>query len=662
MSMFSRILNITILCVLSAEFSFALKSDMTFHYLTADDGLSQNKVYCVLRDSKNYVWFGTEDGLDRYDGSQLEVYKNDPKNPKSICGNRIVCIAEDTEKNIWIGSYDGLSLYIPDDDSFISFRNNPSDRNSISSNIIDCIFADTKQNLWIGVDGKEGLNKWNPDSKTFTRYQVVDSERKVQANTITDIVQDKKGNIWLASSACNGIIRFEPDKTKFTFYTNASIPASKMEKLLFVDNDNIIWISTFGAGLFSFGPSNNNFTKYNSLGDGKGTNGNVITNIIQEDNNNLLIGVDQGGINRFNKQTKLFEYISHSPNRPTGLNNNGIWYLHKDKEGILWVGTSGGGVNICNPKSEKFKLLKNIPGKPNSLSYDVIGSIYEDSKGLIWINTDGGGISVYNPKTGNFKNYKNNPNDQNSIPWNVIRHTVEDKNHDYWSGTWDGGLIKLNHKTGKFTQYLPESKRPYNISGRNVWYNVVDHDGIIWLSIYKIGIDLLDPDRGIIEKYRSNPDLKGSLWNNIVHFMYEDSRSNMWLCTSDELSMFDRTTNSFKVYNIFPEREAIKSFIEDKEGCYWAGASNTGLIRFKLDGTVLKTYNTSNGLHNNTINGILEDNNNNLWISTNDGISRINYKTEKNTELHKKRWSSGKSILPAILFKNKIRRNVFWWI
>lgn len=629
MRIFFKILIFAILFLFIQGYSLAQKFNMTFHYLTANDGLSQNRVRCILRDSREYMWFGTYDGLNRYNSSQVTVYRNQANNPKSISCERIVDIHEDAEKNIWVATEDGLNIYVPDDGSFISYKNIPSDSSSISGNYINCIYTDNQHQVWFGIeDGEEGLNKWNPDTKTFTRYKITGSKNITFANSITGIVQDKNGNIWVAGKD-NMLLRFDPDKSTFTRYENTSMDNSLgMIKLLFIDDENIIWIATYGAGLFSFDPVLNKFTKYSSLGNGKGTSGKLIYDIIQEDHDNLLIAIDQGGINRFNKRTKSFEYMSYEPNHTDGLNNNGIWCLYKDNEGILWVGTSGGGVNICNPKSEKFKLFRNIPGEPNSLSYDVVGSIYEDSKGLLWIATDGGGVSVYNPKTQNFKNYKNDPKDPFSLQSNVIRHVVEDKNHDYWIGTWDGGLIKLDHKTGRFTQYLPESSEPYRIPGRNIWNSVVDHNGIIWLSTTEFGVDLLDPDKGFIKRFRPNPEEEGALSHRYVNFLYEDSHLNMWLCTNDGLDLFDSITNSFKIYKGFPSND-IRSFIEDKEGYYWAGTISKGIIRFKRDGGILKVYDTSNGLPSNLINGILEDENNNIWISTGDGISRINYKTGK---------------------------------
>ncbi|MDO8928877.1 MAG: two-component regulator propeller domain-containing protein, partial [Bacteroidota bacterium] len=177
------------------------------------------------------------------------------KNPKSISCERITDILEDAEKNIWVATEDGLNLYVPADGSFVSFKNIPSDNSSISGNYINCIYSDKQHNVWFGIEnGKEGLNKWNPQSKTFTRYQITGSKDSILANSVTGIVQDKNGNIWVAGWE-DGLFRFEPDKSKFTNYKDSSFNNSGTIKRLFIDNDNIIWVSTFGAGLFSFNPS-----------------------------------------------------------------------------------------------------------------------------------------------------------------------------------------------------------------------------------------------------------------------------------------------------------------------------------------------------------------------------------------------------------------------
>lgn len=587
-----------------------------------------DKAGCFLRDSKNYLWIGTDDGLYRYDGFKLKRYRNNPENPESISGNKIISVAEDADSNIWIAPANGaLCLFDRDNDSFVRFKNNPEDSTSISGDTTSVLFIDKQHNLWIGVKGKYGLNKWNPLSKTFTRYRVIDTESNIGANTIYSIAGDNSGNIWIADDQLDGLFRFEPVTRKTSYYPSGSFPITTHGKLLFIDRDDVVWISTYGLGLFSFDPQTKSFTKYSSTGDGTGTNGTIVSNIIQEDDNHLLISIDHGGINRYNKKTGSFEYIVYDSQNPEGLNNDGIWSLYKDREGILWVGTTGGGVNVYNPKAQKFKRLKNIPGEQNSLSTNVVNSLYEDSKGQIWITTEGGGINVYAPRTGSFKHYKKDKKDPHSLPCNVARQTAEDRNHDYWFGSWDGGLIKLDHRTERFSQYLPQSKAPFNITGRNIWTTMVDKDGLIWLSVFCEGIDLLDPDKGIIKKFLPNEKIEGCLNNSVIQNFYQDSHSNIWVCNNTKLSVFDRATNSFKIVPVVPDGDVAISFIEDKEGAYWLGTINSGLIRFKRDGTILKTYSTSEGLAHNSINGILEDDYHNLWVSTENGISSVNYKT-----------------------------------
>lgn len=263
----------------------------------------------------------------------------------------------------------------------------------------------------------------------------------------------------------------------------------------------------------------------------------------------------------------------------------------------------------------------------NSLSNNGVNSLYEDSKAQIWMTTEGGGINVYNPRTGSFKHYKKDNKDPYSLQCNGVRYTVEDRNHDYWFGTWDGGLIKLDHRTERFTQYLPQSKAPFNVSGRNIWTTMIDNDGQIWLSIFCEGIDLLDPDKGIIKRFLPDSKIEGRLYDPVIQNFYQDSHSTIWVCNNMKLSVFDHATNSFKIVPVVPDGDVAVSFLEDKEGSYWLGTFKSGLIRFKRDSTIIKTYTTSNGLANNAVNGILEDNYHNLWISTGGGISRVNYKT-----------------------------------
>jgi len=615
-------------CVLEAQYNVgqAQNGGMKFAHLTVDNGLSSNRIWCIYRDSKDYLWMATDAGLDKFDSYQIKKYRYDENLPGSISSNHVRYIYEDREKKLWIGTSNGLNLYDPAKDNFSVFKNNPADKNSINSNYISSIIEDTKGNLWMVSDGN-CLNKWVPNTRGFVKF-LFETKKKDLADMPTRMIaNDSKGYLWIVTLN-RGIYRFSPESGTFTKYDDPSVDfGSNCFKSLYIDDQDKIWITTIGNGFFSYDPVTDKFEHFGSKGDGNGTNQNLILDIIPEDTSHLLLAVDQGGINRFNKVSKTFEYIMYDNTNNEGLNNNGIWCFHKDRQGILWVGTSGGGINYYNPKREKFNLFKHNSNSSKSLSYSFVGCFYEDHQGLIWIGTDGGGVNVYDPEKGNFVVFKYKPSDPYSISGDVIRCISEDKNHDIWIGTWDAGLNRYDRKTGRFFHYMPEKNNPASMSGKTIWNLKVDQNDIIWLAVHNIGIDLFDKRKGVIKRFRSNPDTSNGISSNVIWFFFEDAEKNMWICTSNGLNRYDYETNSFKVYNFADN--TIGAFCRDREGNLWVGTETKGIYYCRPDGTIIKTYDVTNGLPSNSIQAIIEDNSGNLWFSSNNGISRFDVKTQK---------------------------------
>ena len=564
---------------------------------------------------------GTDVGLDRFDSYQVKKYRQNNKFQGSISSNILTCIYEDHDKNLWFGTYDGLNLYSPSGDNFKVFKNNSLDNSSLNSNCITGIVEDKKGILWVVTDGS-CLNRWDSKNQTFIRYQFESKRHGLSVRPSRMAAVDSKGSIWIGPIT-QGLISFDPETGKFTRYNDPSVDfQSNSYKSLYIDNLDKIWVATDGIGFFSFDPANLKFEHFGTGGKGKGTNLNFILDIIPENDRYLLLAVDQGGINRFDKLTRTFEYIMYESTNEDGLNNNGILCFHRDREGILWIGTSGGGINYYNPKKERFKLFTHT-GNPNSISYDFIGSLFEDHDGLIWIGTDGGGLNVYDPKTGHFEVFKNDPFNPYSISGNVIRGIAEDKDHDLWIGTWDAGLNRYDRKSRRFIRYMHDEKKLSSISDKTIWNLFIDHNNALWISIYNVGIDLFDVKKGeVVSRYRSDPDNPRSLSGNNSWFFYEDNEKKMWVCTQNGLDLFESSTNSFKVFK-FPDND-IGSFYKDKSGYLWVGTNTKGLFVCSPDGTILKTYDVSNILPNNRIHAIIQDNKGDIWISSNNGISRIN--------------------------------------
>jgi signal transduction histidine kinase/ligand-binding sensor domain-containing protein len=617
-----QIVLIFLLCFPDVSGIYGQKKYYEFSHLTVNDGLSSNRIRCIYKDSKDYLWMGTDVGLDKYDSYQVKKYRHNDKIPGSISSDILTCIFEDRNKNLWFGTYDGLNLYSPSRDNFTVFKNGSSITASLNSNCITGIVEDKKGVLWVVTDGS-CLNKWNPETENFTRYPFEPWQHGLSVRPSKMAAVDSKGYIWVGSLS-PGIIRFDPETGLFTKFDDPMVDFGKYSyKSLYIDNEDKIWIATDGVGFFSFDPVTKKFEHFGMDGKGTGTNLNFVLDIIPEDDRYLLLAVDQGGINRFDKVSRTFEYIMYDNTNDSGLNNNGIWCFHRDREGILWVGTSGGGINYYNPKKERFKLFTHNASNPKSLSYTFPGSLFEDHDGLIWVGTDGGGLNVYDPKRGTFEVFKHDPANPFSISGNVIRGIAEDKDYNIWVGTWDAGLNRYDRKTGRFYRFLPDDNDPSCISNKTIWNLLIDHNNTLWISIYNIGIDLFDVRKNVvIKRFRPDPDKPGSISGNNNWFFFEDNAKKMWICTQNGLDTYDSITNSFKVLK-FPDND-IGAFYKDKAGYIWVGTNTKGLFMCNPDGTILKTFDVTNVLPNNRIHAITQDNKGNIWISSNNGLTRIN--------------------------------------
>lgn len=596
-----------------------------FGHLTVDDGLSSNRIRCIYRDSKDYLWIGTEEGLDKYNSYEIKKYNFNENQPGSISDNNILCIYEDRGKNLWFGTVNGLNLFDPVKDNFKVFKNDPAHKTSINSNYISGITEDKDGNLWI-VTGENCLNKWISKTQNFIRYQFESEKVYLNSRPSRMIAIDSKGFLWIVSLS-RGILRFDPESGIFTKFEDPSVDlGNDCFKSLYIDNQDKIWITTDGNGFFSYDPVSNKFEQFGSKGDGIGTNQKIILDIVPDDERHLLLAVDQGGINRFDKTFKTFEYFMNDNTNVEGLNNNGIWCFHKDREGILWIGTSGGGINYYNPKKYKFKIFTYKGSNPNSLSYNNVTCFYEDQKSLIWIGTDGGGVNVYDPGTGRFTIFKHEPSNPYSISGNAILCITEDKDHDIWIGTWDAGLNRFDRKTGRFIHYMPDKNNSSSISGRTIWNLALDKNDTLWLGTFNVGTDLFDKNKGVIRRFRTDPDNPKAIVGKRDWVFFEDFEKNVWISTTAGLNFYDCKTNSFKKY-IF-NGNVIAAFCKDKDGNLWVGTSTNGVYFCKPDGTILYTYDISNGLPSNIIQSIIEDNAGNIWISSNSGISKFDHRTK----------------------------------
>ncbi|MBN2347983.1 MAG: hypothetical protein JXJ22_04050 [Bacteroidales bacterium] len=610
--------------------------DIKFDHLTTNDGLSQNVVNCIFQDSKGYIWFGTNYGLNKYDGYSFKIYKRDPKDSLSLAGNDVITIDEDNDGNLWIGTRrNGLSTFNRAKETFTTFTYDPDNPESISNNSIKTILFDSQHNLWIGTSG--GLNLYQKKTGTFKRYiHAEEDETSLHDNDVHSLVEDAQGNLWL-SSIGTGISRFDRENEKFEYIPNSlenpEYISRYFGKKLYCDSKGNIWIGREGDGIYLFNTKTLTFKQHGKRSGQSGLKNNTITSILEDETGKIWIGTDGGGINIYDPSTETFEYILYDPINIQGISTNAVYSLYKDRSGTVWVGTYSGGVDYYNKYKYKFDLYTYDRNKSNGLSDKLILSICEDRKNQIWLGIGGGGANIFDPVENSFTHYRHNPADPSSISSDDVICVYKDSDGDIWLGTYREGANLFIEETNSFRHFKNDPDDPFSLGYDNVWAVYEDSRGNLWFGLMGGGLDLFDKKSGKFTHFRNNPEDTTSISSNNLRIIFEDSKGNLWIGSEGEgLNLMNRENGTFRRFFSDPHNEGsissddIRIIYEDNIGNLWIGTGE-GLNLFNDQNFTFSVYRDSDGLPDNAINGMLEDNSGNLWITTNKGLSRFNAAT-----------------------------------
>jgi ligand-binding sensor domain-containing protein/signal transduction histidine kinase len=598
-----------------------------FVHLSTNEGLSQGHVSAILKDSKGFMWFATEDGLDRYDGYNFTIYRSDPENPASINNNFINDVFEDHSGDLWIGTASGLDKFDRGKDNFIHFLRG-------SSLIINDIFEDSRERIWLGTT--TGLYLFNKVNGQFTRYKHQgDVATSLSDDFIYQIAEDNKNDLWIATK--NGLNRLDQATGIFTSYKND--PANNKSiggnwiKTVYKDRRGNIWIGTQGNGIAVFQPEDNSFINFrNEPGNSKSISHNDILSFAEDNAGNLWVGTENGGISLFNYATHDFSCYQTIPNDNTSLNNNSIHSLYKDDIGNMWVGTWSGGVNFIPRYGDKFSYYKEIHAEGSSGSSSIL-SIAGSGDGNVWFGTDGGGLNCFHPIDHSFTQFRHDSKNKNSISGDYINSIVEVRPGLLGLGFHRGGFDLFNIKTGISTHYVPEQNNPNSLSELSVTALFKDHEGRVWLGTWGGGLNLFDPEKNTFRRYQNDPADSSTLGNNFIHSILEDRDGNLWIGTDISLDLFDRKSQRF--YHFIHQagnkqtlsNDMVESMLEDHAGNIWIG-TREGLNLFDRKSKTFSTYTVKDGFANNTIRSILADRRGNLWISSNKGVTKFDPMTK----------------------------------
>ncbi len=603
---------------------------LQFENLSTEQGLSQSTVTVILQDRQGFMWFGTESGLNKYDGYQFTIYKHDSENPQSLVSNVITAMFEDRDGSLWIGTSAGLEHLDRQTGSFIHYKQEFYGPDVISGKMVLAINQDHAGTLWVGTDGG-GLARLDLKTKKSTVYKHSSEDSKtIFSDIVRSIFEDRDGTLWIGTD--QGLDRFDPT-------SEILIHANRDSTLLDPLNDNPIyaineddqgalWLGT-EKGLFQWDRVAGRLNKY--LHDSNVTDSisnDSIRCIFRDLQGTLWIGT-RSGLNWFDASQKRFIRYNHNSNDPQSLISDSIRSVYEDRSHVLWVGTASGGLSKYAPASHKFSLYRNNSAQLNGLSDNNIWSVYEDHSGILWFGTFSAGLNSLDRESGKVTVYKSDPADSTSLSADDIRTILEDRRGNIWVGTEHGGLNRFDPQTGKFTRYQHNADDPDSLSSDIVFSTYEDHLGRLWVGTGDGGLNLLDQATGTFTHYINDPSNPNSLSDNNVRAIFEDRRGMLWVGTFGGLNLFDEKTDRFTTYRNHPDdpsslsSDLVFSIVENLDGTIWVGTFGGGLNRFDRTTQTFTRYTEKKGLPDDSVYGILAGGDGALWLSTNKGIAKF---------------------------------------
>lgn len=618
-----------------------------FNRLSIQQGLSQGSINCINQDSEGFMWFGTQDGLNRYDGYTFKIFRHDPQDTTSIPNEWIHSLYKDRNGNLWVGTDGGgLCKWIPDESGFKTiaittnynvrsrypvkaiiedsagklwlgtdgdglisydtekklfeqFERQLTNTNSLSSNSVYCLAQDADGSIWIGTGGG-GLDRYNPAGGTFVHYR---SENGLKDEFIRVLFIDASGRLFAGSD--EGLHLFDKNLNRFTYlpWSDRGSGRNKYSvRTVFEDRSGNLWVGTYGNGLGRVDIHSNTVAATYSLWDEDNMPSNEFINSIYEDRSGLLwIGTDGNGVSRLIRHSQKLIHFRYDSSRPFGLSEKFVFSFCEDLEGNLWVGTYGGSLNKLNSSNMALVFYSSQASLSNSPGSNNIFSLLSDKNGAIWVGTADAGLDKYDPATGQFTHYTKHSG--HGLRSNVIRALALDSAGRLWCGT-DAGLYRFDATTQKFTEYSFKPGQVGGISDNMIWYLYVDRTGILWIGTRNGGLNRFDPRTEVFTIYKNDPKIANTMPPNGIWSICEDRAGRLWIGTAGGgLVLFGRNSNTF---TRFTEKDGLPNHViygilEDDSGCLWL-STNKGISKFDPQKKSFQNFDMNDGLQSNEFN------------------------------------------------------------
>ncbi len=609
----------------------AQRGDVSFKRYSIEDGLSNATVTAVAQDSTGIMWFGTEDGLNRFDGYAFTTYRHIIGDSASIVSGDIRAAVCDRSGRLWIATASGLDQYDRTRDRFVHFRNFAADKYSHTPAPLTSLMLDRGDTLWIGSLGG-GLLCFDMKSGVTSEFRHEPANpHTIVSDSIRSLYAAHGGRIWV-SFYTSGISIYERASNTFSnFITevpDAQEPSQAQITSMCEDREGKIWFASSTDGLFRFDDSLRQLLHYGHDPEDPQTSSDVSALALATDaRGNFWIGTSSAGIDRFNFSDNSFSHYPSSPRDVSTPGSNRILVLSVDRTGSLWAGTWRGGISVYHPYRQKFSRIYSIPGSANGLSDNSVRAICDDDSGNVWIGTETGGLNRYTPETDSIIFFRHEITGKGSLSSNHVSALLYARNGNLWVGT-DNGLDLFDRARSQFMHHLHISGDSTTLSSSEITAIFEEETGVLWVGCADGTLNRYIPGSVAFAHVDVQAGAPGT--RSAVTSIREDRRGHLWIGTRQSgLIRYDGSTHEPRHYahnELDPYSLASPeiNFIElDDEGNVWLGTSGGGLQKYDAEHDRFAHYSTADGLPDNTVTGIVPDRHGKLWLGTANGLSRF---------------------------------------
>jgi two-component system sensor histidine kinase ChiS len=638
--------------------------EIRFERLGVEHGLSDNNVYGIHQDSKGFMWFGTENGLNRYDGYAFTVFRPNPLDSVSVSTNTVGLIFEDRSGTMWVcGPGEGaLDRFDRIRERFIHCL--PND--DVSSR-----YEDAHGKLWFATLGGR-LIRYDEATATFMHYSLAndalssicgnpdDHDRTLFVGTahgvitfdqqkgtsthllggpsgaVTAMIGNRAGSVWIGTR--EGLYSFECSTKICSHYPFGRQitrnPGDNDVQLLYEDREGLVWIGIAGAGMAMFDPSARKYHYFPHAGYQAGWKNEQA--ICEDRSGDIWVITGGRGLQKFDRRTGSFSTYSNDPHDAHSLSSNLVNAIYKDKSGTLWIGTGGGGLSKIDPAQKSFHQFAVSTPAQKGLTDNVVLGFAEDHSGMLWITTRDG-LNKFDRSTRVFTHYRNDPKHAGSTWEHSTGAILEDREGSLWVAAGGHGLDRLDPSRKQVRNFMHDPANPNSLGSNTVLSMCEDRAGGLWIGYAdnRAPLDRLDLHSGTFAHYRINCQDSNAFWGVWSWTIFEDTQGCIWICAGGgALNRFDRQTGLFLHYWHEPKNPSsltlgsVRSIHEDAKGTMWVG-TQAGLNKFDRSTGTFVRYTVRDGLESDHIGAILHDDNGFLWMSTSSGISKFDPRTAK---------------------------------